>query len=122
MATQAEVLLIAPELSGMSAGAFTYFLEQANAMLDPTTFGINYSLATNYLAAHLMTLARNTGGGVISPSGGATTSESAGRVSVGSTLFASVIKDAKRYDLTKYGMMLMTLAVSNGNSVCAMVV
>ena len=124
MTTKAEVLLIAPELSVITDdNVWTLILSDVANELDPLAFGIQYDVATRYLAAHLLTLARNIGGGAISPAAGVDTSESAGRVSVSRTMFASLLSDGlRRLDLTKYGMEVMRLALSKGKLVGALVV
>ena len=102
MTTKEKVLLIAPELSSVSDELFDLILADVSVMVNLSDCPQKQELAERYLAAHLLTIARDeTAGGVPAAAGGPVTGERAGRES---RTYGSVnVDDANRYDTTKYG-------------------
>jgi hypothetical protein len=73
--TSADVLLIAPELSAVTAGQWTALIADVYLQLDSDTWGTWLDLGAKYLAAHAATLTKRSG------VAGAIQSEAAGSVS-----------------------------------------
>ncbi len=73
--TSSDVLLIAPELSGLVDAQWDLILANVYAQLDTDVWGDNLDLGALYLAAHMGAMTRRGG------SAGAVTAERAGEVS-----------------------------------------
>lgn len=59
--TSADVLLIAPELSTISAGQWTAILNDVALQVSSAYWGTRFDLGSKYLAAHLATLTKRAG-------------------------------------------------------------
>ena len=121
MTTKAEILLIAPELSGLTDDQFNLAIANVENLVSLADTSRN-AMAKTYLAAHLLTMARNPSAGGTSPSGGVITGQRAGRMSVTYANAMANIAGSNRYDTTKYGQMFNQIVRGDINTLTFMVV
>lgn len=97
--TSANVLAIAPELSGLPQDTIDLILLDVADQVTEAVFGTKQEKAQRYLAAHLLTLIKQAseGGGKAGP----VVTEKTGDVSV--TYANPAVTSQNRYDLTAYG-------------------
>ena len=93
--TKDDVLLIAPELSGVSDATWTALIDDAYLQLNADVWGARLSLAAKYLVAHLATLSSRRGSPLVS-------SQTVGPVSV-SYAVGTPTDGSSEYDSTPYG-------------------
>ena len=122
MTTKAEIILIAPELSTLSDDLFDAIIANVENLVSLPSCVAKEAMAKTYLAAHLLTMARNPSAGGIASSGGVVTSQRAGRVSVSYGNAMSSIANANRYDTTKYGQIFNSIVNGCSDTLALVVV
>jgi hypothetical protein len=98
----ADVVLIAPELSAVVAGAQTAILADVVLQLDEDTCGTRYDLISKYLAAHLGTITLRGASGAAGP----VTSEKVGPLA---RSYAAPYSDSTDLESTPYGQEYLRL-------------
>jgi hypothetical protein len=93
--TKADVLLIAPELTGVSDAQWAVFIADAYAQMNEGFWGTRLNLGAKYLVAHAATMGDRAG------ASGSIQSEKVGEVSI--AYHASVAQSVANLDATSYG-------------------
>lgn len=103
MTTKADIILIAPELSGLSDSTFSLAIADAELYINSSLYGSLADLAKRYFAAHCLAV------WTASPANasGAVASEKAGRVEVRYQVNANMSREF--LGMTKYGQMVIDL-------------
>ncbi len=104
--TQTNVLLIAPELSGIAAEVWMLILADVALEVPSSVFGSRQEQAQRYMAAHYLTLIAASN----KQTAGPISSESVGQVSL--SYAAANYRDRSRYDETVYGRQFIQIRKS----------